>query len=948
LRELIENWSMTESLVAGMCAAALIVVIVLWWWIAGASPRRRRMVRAARKMLAQGRTSEVIALCPAIRAVGRPNAATRKEVDHIEGAALKAAAAERMDAKDYDAALPLALQAAHLLEENTLEPRLDVQNAILEDARQRLSGSAWGDAAPILELLERARRVQTPCKEASFWEAICYLREGNVDQAVHHLHIARTGMERSVRDEQMQDESTVPPSPILEPPLYLGALLLRQGKSKEAMRYFTEANRIDPSCALVTLHLGCAMANAGGDLSLTIRTLQRSLGPKGLGAWKERPAEFWAEVYPEGRSYVRKLAAKYPFHCPLWGETPLVLLRQGQLALGLAMQRQGNHQEAAELFWVVLTEGSPSLPVLRGLGLAQAKLGRFDDAYKPLRQAYDLENVKDQWTSGYLALCAAKAAPATIHDRPSNLAWAVKTVTSFNDPGDADWIPIISEVFDEARQANVPLSADDQLYLCEHLTSLHAIDAKAAAAFERMFAEHPNLARPEYAWLYAQSIASRGAIDEASLRLLEAALADRDAVRAYFDQQGWDLTAVERVLLLRAARERPGQVPSVLGDDGVARAERLLLDESMAAEQRGDLDEARQLVDALSRLVPHHPGALDRLAALHFRAGRTAQAVAALNHWQQRATNDPLPFVRLGLVRASLGDIGEALEHLESARLRAVGPARAQIALLAARLAMSFWGRAMPTAAEADAALLPQQGNSSHLTREAALGRAREFVHRALDDDPLSEEARALAAGLCWVQNDEAGLRTIAERCRDFTGSDPRNHYFAALALSSIGDWAGVVAACRKVTHLVADKNGTLGTLAIEAAYLEGVAQSELGDSAAAAEALLKPASADASASAPFAQGLLGAMLMQQGRFDDASTWWQKLPAPRRSEWKIGDVLGGAQMLAALEAFQTGRFDVAADKFRQAGKLGCRDRRLGNFLLASLVKAGKQAVYGAG
>ena len=35
---------------------------------------------------------------------------------------------------------------------------------------------------------------------------------------------------------------------------------------------------------------------------------------------------------------------------------------------------------------------------------------------------------------------------------------------------------------------------------------------------------------------------------------------------------------------------------------------------------------------------------------------------------------------------------------------------------------------------------------------------------------------------------------------------------------------APAVTACRRVTHLIADKNGTLGLLAIEAAYLEGVA----------------------------------------------------------------------------------------------------------------------------
>jgi tetratricopeptide (TPR) repeat protein len=949
LRQFVESLSLTEWLVIGACGLACLLVLFIWWLIAGANPRRRRAVNQLRKLLAQGKWADVLAQMAAVRAIGRPTEMWLKTFSRIEGQALQAASADRLAAKDFDAALTYGLQAARTLEENPIEPRAEIQNAILDEARRLFSESNWSATAPILELLQRAQRVQSPCREASFWEAMCYLRDGDFAKAAETFHVARTGMERSVRDDDLPEDRSAPASPILEPPLYLGALLMKQGKPKEAMRFFTEANRLDPSCPLVPLHLGCAMVESGGDLTLAVRSLQKALGPKGLGAWAVRPSAFWAEVYPESRSYVRKLASKYPFSCPLWGETPTVLVRLGQLALAQALQRQGQNKEAIELFNQVLSDGAPSLPVLRGLGLAQARLGQYDDAFKSLKLAYDLEIAKDRLTSGYLALCSAKAVPANPEDLPNNLTWALKTVTPFAAPGDVEWIDLISQIFAAVRLANVPLSLDDQLYLCEHLASVHACDASAAAAFQQMFDEHRPYVRPEYAFLYGQAIATHGELETASLPLLELALHDRGAGRDYFAERGWDFDAVERAYLQRSAKVQPGQVPNVLGDNGIDQVERLLLDGSRQAEERGDLDEARAMVEAFSRLVPHHPAALDRLASLHHRGGRLAQAVAALCHWHQKFPTDPLPLVRLGLVRANAGEVSEGLDLLGMAHNLAQGPARSQIALLAARLALQHWGRALSSAADASAALLPPPLHSAPaaFTKEAALARALDHLNRALADDPANGAAAATLAAVHWLKNDEGGLAALADRCRSYAGADPRLQYFAALALSAARDWAGVVSACRRVTHLVADKNGTLGALAIEAAYLEGVAQAELGDSAAAVEVLKKPAAAEGNPSAPFAQGLLGAMLMQQGQFDAATIWWQKLPAPQRSAWKIGEVLGGAQMLAALELFQSGRFELAADKFRQAGKLGCRDRRLGGLLLASLVKAGKQAVYGS-
>ena len=68
----------------------------------------------------------------------------------------------------------------------------------------------------------------------------------------------------------------------------------------------------------------------------------------------------------------------------------------------------------------------------------------------------------------------------------------------------------------------------------------------------------------------------------------------------------------------------------------------------------------------------------------------------------------------------------------------------------------------------------------------------------------------------------------------------------------------------------------------------------------------------------------------------------------RKSEgqWQLSEPLANTMFLSALTAFQTRKFEEAADKFRAAGKLGCRDRRLGPLLILSLFRAGQTAFYG--
>ena len=296
-----------------------------------------------------------------------------------------------------------------------------------------------------------------PCREAVFWQALCYLREGQTDHALASLQASIGGSEADKdrggdreRGRQGDDEigkkgvslspslavSSSIPHAAIDPPLYLGALLLRRGQAKDALRLLTEANRVDSSCPVVTAQLGSAMIAAGGDAAFAVRTLKRALGSKGLAQWADRPAKVWAEAFPERHSYVRKLAEKYVFVCPLWGPDLQLMIRQAKLALAQGLYRMGSYQESADLFKQLLDEGAPSAVVLRGLGIGLARVGKYDDAFKHLRIAHEMEEPKDRLTAGYLALCGARGKPSQPEAKIQNVVWAVRARDPFQcSPG---------------------------------------------------------------------------------------------------------------------------------------------------------------------------------------------------------------------------------------------------------------------------------------------------------------------------------------------------------------------------------------------------------------------------------------------------------------------------------------------------------------------------------
>jgi tetratricopeptide (TPR) repeat protein len=183
--------------------------------------------------------------------------------------------------------------------------------------------------------------------------------------------------------------------------------------------------------------------------------------------------------------------------------------------------------------------------------------------------------------------------------------------------------------------------------------------------------------------------------------------------------------------------------------------------------------------------------------------------------------------------------------------------------------------------------------------------------------------------------------------------ADPRFHFVAALAHWLGNDSAAVIASCQRVAaHATSAHNGrngdTTNTLdvAVESGYLAALAQAQLHDRAAAIESLAPLARKAGSPTLAHAQAQLGAAQFAEGRHDDAIRSWQALDARHRQAWGLAEPLAQTMFVCAFDDLLLGNYEQSADKFRQAGRLGCRDRRLGPLLLLALFKAGQQAVYG--
>jgi tetratricopeptide (TPR) repeat protein len=889
----------------------LVAVLLLVLWLKfGRAPRRWRAWRRAQRLLDEGRWQDSLGEVMTLQAEPGLSPEWQQRLARIAGECHQLAGNQALKAGQYEESLQHFLQTAAFLQLDPQQQRDQVIEAMLAQVRRLFAASTEPKGTDaVLALLVRLFQIQSPCAEASFWHGLCLLRQGQVEPALNIL-----------KDTHEQAGKR-----FLDPALYAGMLLHRLSRPQEALRYLAEANRVDPGCAFVTWQMGLSLVAAGGDSGMAIRALQRALGPRGFGLWSDKPERAWVEAFPEGKSYIRRLAANHRYVCPVLGSELTPVLRLGQLALAQAHYRQGQYQEAADLYDGLLRDSPPTIPLLRGYGLALARLERYDQAYKHLRAALEQENPKDPLTAGYLALCGAMGKPTRDEDRPRNVSWAIRLLARYPLFENPEWAGLMSRVHAEARSLDMETGPDEQRQLCDVLASVHAIDTAAADAYLQLARTCPDVLQPQHAWLYVAAAVLHGHSRDNDLDLFARTFKDAEQARAYFQERGWSFDTAEYTYLERSALQAPGQFPVPLGPDYPPRGESFLLERSQQQEAASQLDSARRCVEVLVRLAPTSQRGHDRLACLHYRQGDTDRAVALLARWQTLDPGNHWPAVRQAIIEQERGNARRRDEAIERALQLTQGSARAAIAFLGARLSLRSlrdWLRAAvtspPPAAE-------------------ELSRTQALLEACLREEPQHVEALWCLAAVRSLRDDRAALAAQAAQMNRPSVTDARFHYMGA------------------VCHLAAESPNMVLELSERAAqdeqlradsyFLMAWAHLHRNDPASAAAALEKVAGVTQSPSAPLACALLGKLRFLASQPEQAAQWWQQIEPAQRCAWQLDEPLRQAVLLSGLAALRDQRFEQAADRFQQAGKLGLRYRALGSLMSFALLRAGQRLLY---
>ncbi len=752
-----------------------------------------------------------------------------------------------------------------------------------------------------MQLLDRVFAVQKPCPEASFWQGLCRIRQNDSDGAIAAL---TTAFEQAGKQ-------------FIDPALYLGMLLHRLGKPADGLRYLSEANRVDGNCPFVTLQMGTSLVAAGGDMGLAVRALQRALGPRGFGLWAQSPHRAWVEAFPEAKSYVRRLAAKYPYSCPILGNDLAAIARLGRVSLAQALYKQGSYAEAADLYGKLMQEMPPTAPLLRGYGLALARQGKYDLAYKHLRTALEQEEPKDAFTAGYLALCGAMGKPTQADDKPKNIRWAINLLARFPMMGNPEWASLYSAIFGEARSVNMSLTSEDFLKLCDVLASVQATDPQAAAGYMSLMTAYPDTVLPIHAWNYCRAAVVHKVSGERDLDMFARTFQSVGPAKQYFTRQNWSFEDVEYLYLERSAALAPGRFPESMGAEYPPQGEEFLLDRSKKEEEANKKDVALTCVEVLLKLSPHSVKGHDRLACLHYRRGDMDRAVALLAGWQQLAPQDHWPLVREAIIEQQRGNAERRAAAIDRALGLTRGSERAAVAFLGAKLAL-------------------KESITTLGARPDALTKSMALLQECLREDPAHVEALWCLAAVRSCVGDHEGLAQQAALMDRASVSDARFHFMGAVCSLAAKDYNRVV----ELGQRAAKDDG----LAVESHYLMAWAHLHLDNQTAASQSLLKVA-ATKSQSADYARALLGKLSFARGAYDDAIKLWNQVDAKRRAEWTFDETLRQTTFLAGLLAYEAGRFEQSAERFKEAGKLGLREKCLGSLMMLALVRAGQRLLF---
>jgi tetratricopeptide (TPR) repeat protein len=912
-----------NAVLYGSFAAVAVLVSGVSYWLFGPGPRRSRAYQRAQRLLHKGEWQEALTIIKELR-TGRLSQLWRGRLHSAEGECRHTAAQKCLCNKHYESSLAHFHSAAELLHLDTAEMRSQVVEAMLADLRQQFAAcKSATDNQNVQAFLARLDKVHPSHPEVLFWQGLCHVREGNVNAAMTAL---AASYEQSGKL-------------VLDPPLYLGTLKVRDGHVQEGLRLLGEANRIDSNCPLVSLELGVGVVAANGDSGIAARALQRALSQRGLAPWVKQPQRLWTDAFPEGRSYVWKLALKHPFVCPVFGNDVAALVRQGEFALAQAEYRQGHFQEAADRFAHLLQDAPPSAHLLRGLGLSLTRLERYDQAYKHLRAALDMEEPKDPLTAGYLALCGARGKPIRDEDKVRNVEWAIALLGRFTMPGNIEWARICVAVFAEARVLGLSPAVEDQVRLCEALRSVDAVGPESAAAYSELAAVSPESVRPEYAWLYCRAAQIHGYTSAQDLDLFGRTFRDEAAACAFYIAHQWNLDETAFTYLERCAAQRPGHFPEEFGPDYPPRGEAMLLTRSEQLQSAGQKDAALAAVDVLVKLAPGSTRAHDRLAHLLYERGDLDRAGSLLAALQELSPGDPRPAVKRAVVEHQSGNTVGRDEAIRRALELTRGTKKANAAFLGARLLLSLHRPAVQ-ARDGAVGLEDSTHPATHMESSSVdWNRAKELLRICLHEQRDHAEALSCLAMVCSITNDYPGLIELAPRMDRPGVPEPRFHYLAAVCHAAAENHARVLTACRR-----AQANAD-ATLAVSCEYLMGWAHFHLDNESAALTSFEKVAASAGSTAADSARAAAARLHYGRGQYNQAVALWKAIEPRRRAEWKLDTPLQKTVFLSAITAMHAEQFEEAAEKFREAGRLGLRERSLGILLTLSLMKAGQRLLY---
>jgi tetratricopeptide (TPR) repeat protein len=905
-------------LLLGGGSGLLLLLLGLLWQGFGPGPRRARRFRQAQRDLQAGNWRKALEELRELHQQSNLPTRWEQKIRLALADCYAAAGQSHLNQKDYERALDLLERSAELLQQSTVEVRQRVSRDMLEEARRLFAQTEPSATATVHQFIARLLILQSHCPEASFWQALCFLREGKTEQALATLQQLAAGPENAVTGRPAAAEKC------LDPYLYYGALLLQKGEARESLRQLTEANRIDSNCPFVSAQLGGAMLAAGGDPQFALRALQRALGPRGLPQWPANSSQVWVEAFPEGKSYVRRLASKYPFRCPLWGNDSQLIQRQANTALADAYYRLGQFEQAVEIYDRLSHESAPSLAVLRGLGLSLVRLGRYDQAFKHLRAVHELEQPKSPLTAAYLALCGTRGKPATPEDKINNVRWAVWLIRNFSVPGHAEFVDLLNQIYAEARACGLPLDLDDQLHICEHLLSIDATDPLAAEAFHQLALTYPDAVRLEYACLHCRAAQLHGLRLERTPDLFSRLFREADQARPFFEARQWPFDDLEYTFLEAAAAQQPGQFPAVLGPAYPPRGVQMLLERARRLQATGQTPAALAAAQVLVQLAPDQPDGYDCLAQLHFQSGQLEEALQLLEDWHNRQPSAWQPLVRLAMLAPQCGHPERALDAIRQALALTQGKRRGAIAFLGARL-------------ELRRVLLAQEVNSPASAEE--LAGAAELLGQCLVDIPEHTQARWCLAAVLSLQGATSDLAAQAAALERAGTEDPRAPLLAALAHLAAGQPTAAASAC--------DRVNSASRLTTECDYLRGWAAVDQQNPTAAAASWERTAASPEAPSKEHARALLGGLQFFGHDYAAAARTWQQIPAAQRAAWQLDAPLAQTMYLSALEAYHARHYAEAATRLREAAKLGLRDPRLGQYLSQALVQAGRQLLYSA-